>query len=286
MALTTNKLIFIGWFITQIFYIYWFTQYNYIFGKSDIDNYMDMKNYTLTGYGLRHILIQTYITYLPMYMLVFLIPLIYWVGIVFPINILFGNNNLFCFVFGTASIGLFFIVGLWSQFLSMAFLMWALLFLRYKEYFLGIVSFILCLTYLPMIYYVILILLDISYGIILTIILMGAQKSMFNYVEWNIIYLLIFYICPVVWIKLLFFNEYSKIWTTELKCKFFICSLSRLSRGVIFMLPWLAISTTTKEKIIILSWWLFSNGWILYGFWLEAVGTDARYNRVFDYGFL
>lgn len=278
-----NRLIFIGWLITQLFYLIWYCHYGYIFGKSDIENYLAMKYLTLHGYDLRHILIQTYIKVLPEYMLVVLIPLIYWFGIVVPIKILADNKTLFCFIFGTTSIGLFFIVGLWSQFLSIAFYLWFVFFIKYREYILATVCLILCLTYLPIFYYFIVMLLDISYGIIITMFLMGIDKNMFSYQEWNILYMLAFYICPIIWYKLLFNKDY---FDNTKKSKFFIFSLTRLSRGVIFMFPFLSVSTNNKEKILIILWWLFSTGWILYGFYLEAVCTDLRYCRMYHYGFL
>lgn len=275
-----KKFIFFGYTITQIFYILWYIKFNYIFGKIDVDNYFFLASKELNGLAIKHIFIQFLINNLSMAAFVFLIPLTYWYGLAEPIRRLKGNDTLFIFVFGTASMQLFFIVSLWSQFISLAFFIWGIYFIHIKKINYGLIFIIFSLSYIPMGYFIIMV---ISYPlfILFTILLMSIYPGTFwwSYGNYVPILSLIFYICPILVYKIFFGNTQ---WSNKLKSIFFILSINILSRGLIFLFPQIDFKLTKGEKALLILWWALITVFFFYSFYLEAIAPNTR---IFHYLF-
>ena len=285
MKINNRDYIYWGLIFSIAFYSYWFLSTGYIFGKSDIDNYLKMPYEEFTGINLRHIVIQNYLTVMPIWTLCILIPLIYWIGIIYPLKAIFENDTIvFCFIFGTSSIGLFFIIGLWSQFISIAFLLWATYFIKIGKKIIGICFILFSFLYLPIIYFYAVAILPITHVLILiTILLTLFPKDFWFYIGyWYTIYTFIFYICPIIAYKRIFKqNDEMGI------IRIFLLNLTRAGRGVIFILPWCGVKElTNKEKILIFLWFIFTTTVMLYGMWEEMNCFNIEICRGFKYGFL
>jgi hypothetical protein len=272
------RLIFLGWFLTQVFYLAWFSQTQYIFGKNDVDNYLfTIPAQTLTGINIRHIGVQIYQMIFPKWTFLFLIPAVYWFGIVLPVYHLFGKDGAFVYVFGTASLPLFFVTGLWSQYFSLsAFLLAWVCFKKGHStysipyYAMGALLFLMSLTYVPILYFYVVMFLPIGYGIVFTGLVMLFFKEWMwwttSYIHWNPAWVFLFYVCPIVWYKIMFSKDK---WDEGSIGKLFILSLARLSRGLIFAFPWMWVTSSKREKIVIIAWWLFIMLLFAIMFWQE-----------------
>lgn len=264
-----------GWMLTQFFYLFWYIQTGYIFGKSDVDNYLNMPNTELKGLAFRHILIQYFIIFFGVKGLVVLIPLIYWAGIVLPLYLWHKDiDSIFPFIFGTASIGLFFIVGLWSQFISMAFMIWGFYTYTKEYYHISAIFILLSMSYLPIIYFYLIIFSPLSIGIVSSLILYTLEVDFIKWTidSWQPIYALIFYISPLIVYRILRYSSDAN------KARYFILSINRLARGLIFIFPTIRENLSTKEKYLTLLWCILVNGIILYGWYLEinCLGAYCR----------
>lgn len=272
-----KNFIFSGFLFCVFFYSVWFIQYGYVFGKSDVYNYVNMSLISLSGLNMRHFIIELFLYVFPLWFFCVILPCIYWYGIVYPMWKLLGSNSVFCFVFGTGSFGLFFIVGMWSQFLCIAFLMWALF---YKNY-VRLCFMLLSCLYLPSLFFYFVCCNYFMYGCIFMLILMLFNPALmfwdFNY--WSPLLVFILYFCPVIWFK---------YWGKLSDCKIgriFLLLLTWNSRGIIFLMPFLNIETRRFEKILIIIWWFMVHFIFILSFIHEALNLNVCC-QTFSYSFI
>lgn len=261
-----NRLIINAWLITQVFYLFFYWQNHAVFGKSDITNYINMIPYEMGGfYNMRHITISFLSYYFPFEIFLIFIPALYWFGIVYPISLLWPENGPFCFVCCTASAGLYFIVGLLSQFLSISLLLWSVwAYHRGKRRLAYGLCAVSC-VYLPTIYFLVVMFAPINLSIIITLAAMFLMPTKMWYAVdgWFPVWGFLFYLSPILLIR--FFRQASK----ETIFKVFLLSLTRSSRGLIYMLPFMRRHMDTTEKALSVIWCLAANYVILLGYIIE-----------------
>jgi len=272
-----KRFIFGGFLFCVFFYSVWLMQYDCIFGKSDVFNYVNMSLTSLSGLNMRHFVIELLLYVFPLWSFCVILPCIYWYGIVYPMLKVLGNNSVFCFVFGTGSFGLFFIVGLWSQFLCIAFLMWALYCKGYIRLCLVLLSFL----YLPSLFFYFVVCFYFVYGCILMLILMLFKPSLMLWDSscWHPLLVFILYFCPVIWFKYWHTLSDGKIG------RIFLLLLTWNSRGIIFLMPFLKVETRMSEKILIFVWWIVINCFFILSFFHEALGFNVCC-PTFSYSFI
>ena len=260
------NLIFFGFVVSLFFYSWWYDHNSYVFGKSDVDNYFRFRDYPLTGLETRHVFMQFLVSNLPMYAFVAFIPALFWFGIVWQTYDLFGEDAVFNLVFGTAAVPLFFIMALWSQFLSVAIL---LLGLRLKERG-NAVLFYCCIVaaciYLPTIYY----LLSFAFSayLLATALLLSLKSQFYDYSDWVPALSFILYVSPPV-LYAAFFGR-QRLPAKE-RAKWLIMSLIRLGRGFIYLFFDIRIKLDRRSKIVSALWWLAAMAFFLNDFKSEML---------------
>ena len=260
-----NRLIINAWLVTQVFYLFFYAQNHAVFGKNDINNYINMIPSEMGLYDLRHLIMGSFAYYLPWQIFLFIIPALYWFGLVYPISLMWPDNGPFCFVCCTASASLYFIVGLLSQFLSISLLLWAIYYHHRGRKYLYYCLLALSCAYLPMIYFLFVAFAPVNLSIAATVAAMFFISSKMWYAVdgWFPAWGYLFYISPVILIS--FFREAQKINVF----KVFLLSLTRSSRGLIFMLPFIRRPMDITEKALSIIWALAANYVILLGYIIE-----------------
>lgn len=263
--------LFILWCLFCGFYLHFYLSTGFIFGKSDVENYLMMESTNLpinsdifSWLNLRHVFISSFLHLFGPVWLCILIPTVYFYGIVYPLYLLFGVKRVLTFVFATASIGLFFVVALWSQFISIAFMVWSYYFLVHGKDDPSFLFFLLAVTYLPSIYFLTYF-VSFNLWVIVSFILVFVQPWFFDQTsDWNPIYGPIFYICPFIFLNGL------RSWTNQFKGFFTLASFTHLGRLLIFSLPLYELDLKPlRTRIFVGCWFILSNGIILLGYFIE-----------------
>jgi hypothetical protein len=298
-ASSSIKWILFGWLLTQAFFMTWWDIFQYPFGKSDVDNYFFViPTQVLQGADLRHILMQGLVRVIPMHLFIFIIPALYWFGTALPVYILFGENSLYVYVFGTCSLACFLITALWSQLLSLSAMLWAMVAWKtfkkreevdpmmpdnvknFKYLILVVALAAISLTYIPTAYFYIALYGPMSLFILATAAAMLWIPNYFWWfkenIDWNPAWVFFIFVCPVVVYKL-FFGKQK--WTEAQQGRWYILTLSRLGRGLMFLFPWMGVSLTRKEKILVFAWWGFMMLIFIIGFWQEATCQPGAFCR-------
>lgn len=249
----SDKLIIFGFLVCVLFYAYWYDHNHYIFGKSDVDNYFRMREQNLTGLSIRHVIVQALVKALPMKAFIIIIPVIFWFGIAWPVKELYGSNALFNLIFGTAAVQFFFIVSIWSQFISMSFFLFALLMKRkgHKIWYALLIA--ASCIYLPTLYFY----LSYSFStfLIVSLFLISFQPSFYSYVRWLPFMPLFLHISPAITYSI-FYGKDRKHGIE--RAKFFVMSLVRSGRAFIYLFMGLDMKLSLYGKIISVIWWIAS----------------------------
>lgn len=264
-----KQYIFSGYVLTLLFFIYWYYNFNIPFGKSDVDNYLNLKNEDIVYYHLFFYLFS-YFNF-PIIFYVIFIPFLFWYGIIYPLSKIFNNNpdNIFCIFFGTAIFQQFFIVSLWEQFLSFGFFLWYLTTQsKYpKNFYYLIIPYIfllLSLLYYPIIPFILFFLnYEKIYIIVILILISIVPKYFFfnNSVEYYNPILSVFLICPY-----LIYKKFKEFDTKNLFLGLSLNSLTILGRGLIYFYPYFHMNLSRKEKLIVIIWWFMVLWVFLLGF--------------------
>ena len=272
-----NRNIMLGWLSTQLLYLGWWLRYGRIFGMGDVDNYIAMCGMRLDYVTFRHVF-MSYLSCHPV-VFVFLLPAVYWFGIVWLLYLRYGGDHVFVYVFGTASMPLFFVLGLWSQHICIMFLLlWDLL--RHHSRVLSLGCLLAALTYIPVFGYLASL---YAWSVFLFGIMAAFPIGFFQYSypqSWFPLASLVFYVCPIVWLPLFFGSErYNAKW----RATFAILSLQYLGRLQIFMHPHLEIRLNNLKRLIIIVWYIVVTAYFLHSMHNEAYGI-AGLARVIPYG--
>lgn len=224
----------------------------------DVVRYAGMCGKWLAWYDLRHVLIAPFTCY-PL-LLSFLVPAIFWLLIMPP---LIRRGNGFLFFFGTGSVWLYFVLGLWSQFICMGLWLQANELLgKRRSLLFGFAS----LTYIPFIGF-------LAAKIVPDGILWLGVMVMFSYNggqflsgggAWVPVLSLLFHVCPLVWLRGLFLE-----WTTREKTLFGITSLQYLGRLQIFLFMGWDMELSRVEQVLCVVWWLAVGVFFLNSFMLD-----------------
>lgn len=258
-----------GWLLTQLFYVGFYVQSGEVFGKSDIGNYVRLCSESLVGtnglYGLRHGLMQAVSCAIGEIGFLLFIPALFWLGLVWPLILIRGEHATLCVLFGTAFAGLYFVVGLLSQFLSISFMLWGIWAYqrghRWVALGLGLLSF----NYLPIAYFYVTWFAGPLWGAVTFILLcfFSPDKTVYTEGMGFPLYGFLFYVSPVLLIKVLRRSDDSA------RFKLFLMGLVRSGRGLIFWLPFIEEEQDEVEWFLTWVWWLAANGVILIGYMLE-----------------